>query len=137
MPVLLILLMLGLGGWAWWTGRLKGLTYEDGAAFVAFLLGLRLLTTGKALPGAVLMAGALLYAAWRRGRRERTVDTREARLLLGVSEQATLVEIREAHRRLIAAHHPDGGGSEEQAKRINAARDALVSELNRKPPRAS
>ncbi len=137
MPVF-ILLVLGVAGWAWWTGRLKGVTYEDAAAFVLFLLGLRLLTTGKMLPGAALMAGAMLYAAWRRGKRERTsVSANEARLLLGVSDHATLAEIREAHRRLITAHHPDRAGSADHAARINAARDALVSELNRKPPRAS
>lgn len=137
MPVF-ILLVLGVAGWAWWTGRLKGVTYEDAAALVLFLLGLRLMTTGKLLPGAALMAGALLYAAWRRGKRARTsVTTSEARLLLGVTEQASLADIRDAHRRLITTHHPDRAGSADEAARINAARDVLVSELNRKPPRAS
>ncbi|HEY0327355.1 MAG TPA: molecular chaperone DnaJ, partial [Allosphingosinicella sp.] len=31
------------------------------------------------------------------------------------------------HRRLIARVHPDAGGSEELARRINAARDALIA----------
>jgi DnaJ homolog subfamily C member 19 len=55
--------------------------------------------------------------------------------LLGVGERATLQEIRDAHRRLIARVHPDAGGSAELAIRVNAARDALIAELNR--PRAS
>ena len=46
--------------WAWWTGRLKNFTYEDGVAAAVFLLGLRLMTTGRVLPGSALMAGALL-----------------------------------------------------------------------------
>ena len=62
------LILLAAAGilWLWWSGRLKGLTYEDVAAGLIFLLGLRLLTTGRLLPGAALMAGSLLWAAWRR-----------------------------------------------------------------------
>ena len=132
MPGLVILFILGVGSWAWWTGRLKGFSYEDAAASVLFLLGLRLLTTGKLLPGALLMSGALFYAAWRRGQKlSASMGPAQARLILGVNENASLGEIRDAHRRLITSAHPDMGGSEERAKRINAARDCLVSELNR------
>jgi hypothetical protein len=46
MPILVAAVLAGLG-WAWWTGRLKGYTYEDGVALALFLLGLRLLTTGR------------------------------------------------------------------------------------------
>ena len=60
-----------------------------------------------------------------------------SRRLLGVGEGATLQEIRDAHRRLISRVHPDTGGSAELAHRVNAARDTLVAEMNRKPPRAS
>lgn len=54
----------------------------------------------------------------------------EARALLGVSTEATIDEIRAAHRRLIAKVHPDAGGSAGLATRVNAARDALIAELN-------
>ncbi|HEX8215150.1 MAG TPA: DnaJ domain-containing protein [Allosphingosinicella sp.] len=139
MPGILILAILAAAGWAWWTGRLKGLTYEDAIAGTSFLLGLRLLTTGKVLPGALLMAGALFWAAWRRGRRTRgpSISVAEARALLGVREDASLVEIRDAHRRLIAKVHPDLGGSAELAERVNVARDTLITEMNRGTPRAS
>ena len=139
MPPALILAILAAAGWAWWTGRLKGVTYEDAIAGVLFLLGLRLLTTGKLLPGAVLMAGALLWAAWRRRRKtpQPSISVGEARALLGVRDDATLAEIRDAHRRLITKVHPDAGGSAELAHRVNAARDTLVAELNRRTPRAS
>jgi hypothetical protein len=135
------LILLAAGGllWAFATGRLKGFTYEDGVAAILFLLGLRLFTTGKLVVGAALMAGALLWAAWRRQRpSSRPMPIADARRLLGVSEGATLQEIRDAHRRLIARVHPDVGGSAELAHRVNAARDTLLAEtMNRRPPRAS
>ena len=83
------------------------------------------------------MASALLWAAWRRSRPSRSRCRWRRARLLGVGEGATLDEIRDAHRRLIARVHPDAGGSAELAHRVNAARDTLLAELNRKPPRAS
>lgn len=124
--------------WAWWSGRLKGFSYDDVAAGLVFLLGLRFLTTGRLVPGAALMGSALLWAAWRRPRRPApTMAVEDARRLLGVREGATLTEIRAAHRRLIARVHPDTGGSAELARRVNLARDILVAEMNRRTPRAS
>jgi curved DNA-binding protein CbpA len=84
------------------------------------------------------MAGGLLWAAWRRRPRfPALMPVEDARRLLGVSEEANLAEIREAHRRLIARVHPDAGGSPELARRVNLARDTLVAELNRSPSRES
>jgi hypothetical protein len=134
-PIFFLAVAAGLG-WAWWTGRLKGFTYEDGIAAALFLLGLRLFTTGKLLPGAALMAGALLWAAYRR-RKLSSMSAADARKLLGDREDATLAEIRDAHRRLITRVHPDTGGSAELANRVNVARDTLVAEMNRRTPRAS
>jgi len=126
---------------AWWTGRLKSLTQDDIVAALLFLLGFELLMKGNLLPGAALMASSLLWAAWRRKPRAAAppppMPADEARRLLGLPADAGLAEIREAHRRLIARVHPDSGGSAELATRVNAARDALVAEMNRRPPRAS
>lgn len=136
--VALILLLAGGLLWAWSSGRLKSFTYEDGIAAALFLLGLRFLTNGRVLPGALLMAGALLWAAHRRRRRVRpAMPVEDARALLGVAPDATLADIRAAHRRLISRVHPDAGGSAELANRVNVARDTLVAELNRRTPRAS
>jgi hypothetical protein len=136
-PIFFLLAVAGLG-WAWWTGRLRGFTYEDGVAAALFLLGLRLFTTGKMLPGALLMAGALFWAAYRRRQvTSSAMSPADARKLLGVAEDASLAEIREAHRRLISRVHPDTGGSAELANRVNVARDTLVAEMNRRTPRAS
>ena len=138
MPAIFFLAVLGGLGWAWWTGRLKRFTYEDGVAAVLFLLGLRLFTTGKMLTGAVLMAGALFWAAWRRKQlAQDSMTPADARKLLGVSDEATLAQSREAHRRLITRVHPDSGGSAELATRVNGARDTLVAEMSRRTPRAS
>jgi hypothetical protein len=138
-PGLLFLVAAGALLWAWATGRLKRFTYEDGIAAAVFLLGVRLLTTGKLLVGAGLMAGALLWAAHRRRQLSRppAMPVEDARRLLGVSEAATLEDIRAAHRRLIARVHPDAGGSAELAERVNTARDTLITEMTRRTPRAS
>ncbi|HEX4738536.1 MAG TPA: molecular chaperone DnaJ [Allosphingosinicella sp.] len=134
------LVLLAAGGliWAWWSGRLRGLTTDDVAAGLVFLLGLDLLFRSALIPGAALMAGSLLWGAWRRrppGSDHMPVD--DARRLLGVGPDANLAEIRAAHRRLIARVHPDAGGSAELARRVNLARDTLVAELNCRTPRAS
>ena len=79
---------------------------------------------------------ALLWLWWRRSARPAAMSPREARDLLGVAADADLAQIRDAHRRLIAKVHPDSGGSDALASRVNAARDILVAELQRGPPRA-
>jgi DnaJ family protein C protein 19 len=135
----LVLVGAGLLVWAWFSGRLKGFTHDDVIAGLVFLLGLEMLFRGRLVPGAGLMAAGLLWAAWRRRRAESapSMALDEARRLLGVREGASLAEVRDAHRRLIARVHPDAGGSAELAHRVNAARDALVAEMNRRTPRAS
>jgi hypothetical protein len=90
----------------------------------------------------ILLAAAIIgviYLWWQsRGRRlPPPMPAADARRLLGLSEGASLEDIRAAHRRLIARVHPDAGGSAELAERVNAARDALLAEMNRKTPRAS
>ena len=50
----------------------------------------------------------------------------EAYQVLGLKPGATREEIRAAHRRLMATAHPDRGGSDWIAARLNQARDALL-----------
>ncbi len=50
----------------------------------------------------------------------------EAAKLLGLSVDADSGAVIDAHRRLIAKVHPDAGGSEELASRINQARDIML-----------
>ena len=50
----------------------------------------------------------------------------EAYQVLGLRPGATEAEIRAAHHRLMRAAHPDSGGSDWVATRINLARDVLL-----------
>lgn len=50
----------------------------------------------------------------------------EALAVLGLAAGATAEEIRAAHRRLMRAAHPDAGGSDWIAARLNLARDVLL-----------
>jgi preprotein translocase subunit Sec63 len=75
---------------------------------------------------AALAAG--LYLLWLRlARRPERMSASEARALLGVDSSASAEDIRQAHRRLIAKVHPDAGGSDALANRVNEARDVLLA----------
>ncbi len=87
----------------------------------------------------LLLGIAVAILLWLGARKSRASVMRpaDARALLGVQEDASLSDIRDAHRRLIAKVHPDAGGSQELATRVNQARDTLVAEMNRRTPKAS
>ena len=55
------------------------------------------------------------------------MSRREACEILGVNERASREEVQAAWKRLMARTHPDQGGSEGLAARVNAARDRLAS----------
>ncbi|KAK6148218.1 hypothetical protein DH2020_019130 [Rehmannia glutinosa] len=57
---------------------------------------------------------------------EQVMTRREAALILGVREHAVIEKIREAHRRVMVANHPDAGGSHYLASKINEAKDVLL-----------
>jgi len=65
--------------------------------------------------------------------RQRTVAPRaegmtdsEARAILGVSADASRAQINTAWKKVMARAHPDTGGTEGLAARVNAARDHLL-----------
>jgi predicted MFS family arabinose efflux permease len=60
-----------------------------------------------------------------RGRNRMTAD--EARAVLGVTATATRAEILSEYRRLMQTVHPDRGGTNYLASRVNEARDVLLA----------
>jgi hypothetical protein len=109
------------------------------AALGGLSLALLLILTGKGgiAVGALTLFGPLIYQKWRaaRGRRvgggtsrhsSSQMTREEAFEVLGLHPGASETEIREAHRRLMRGAHPDAGGSDWLAVRINLARDILL-----------
>ena len=74
----------------------------------------------------ILGLGIMIWMWWRGRKAGAPMGLDEARQLLGVKRGADAETIRAAHRRLVAAVHPDKGGSAELTRRINAARDTLL-----------
>ncbi|MBK5263953.1 MAG: DnaJ domain-containing protein [Alphaproteobacteria bacterium] len=137
------LILAGVAVWLWWTGKLKRITSRDGMAIGMGLIGALLLIKGKPLAGLAPMILTGLYALWRlrppvttRRIEPVSVDIVEARAILGVDENADPDAIRAAHRRLITLMHPDRGGTEALARKINTARDLLLRHYTEKqrPP---
>lgn len=116
------------------------------AAFGGIALAGLLLLSGRAPQalGALVLVGPLLWRRWQqRGsagggfgggtagtpppqRRSGTMTQAEAYEVLGLKPGASADEIHSAHRRLMRAAHPDTGGSDWLASRINQARDVLL-----------
>ena len=57
---------------------------------------------------------------------EEKMSKREAALILGVRESATLERIKDAHRKILIINHPDKGGSAYLGAKINEAKDLLM-----------
>jgi hypothetical protein len=87
----------------------------------------------------LIVALVVAYAGWRlwndalgRAPKRRATPAGDpaedaaARRLLGVDRAADEPTIRAAHRCLMAEAHPDRGGSPEDARALNAARDLLL-----------
>lgn len=98
----------------------------------AVLLGAGALAASKgAWVAAVGLAGAGLWLAVASRMRSPAAKTdglshAEARAILGVGAGASAEAINAAWRRLMGRAHPDQGGAEGLAARLNAARDRLL-----------
>ncbi|XP_048235866.1 mitochondrial import inner membrane translocase subunit TIM14-2 [Ricinus communis] len=58
-----------------------------------------------------------------------TMTKREAALILGIRESTPMDKVKEAHRRMMVANHPDAGGSHYLASKINEAKDLLLGKV--------
>jgi hypothetical protein len=100
--------------------------------FSAVLIGAGVLLAfrGAWLPAAGLVGAGLWLTVASRQRvlapRSEAMSEAEARSLLGVPATATPQEINTAWKRLMGRAHPDQGGTEGLASRLNAARDRLL-----------
>jgi len=100
--------------------------------FSAVLIaGAVLMAARGSWPAAAAFAGAGLWltlSSRQRPAAPRTeaMSAAEARSLLGVSADASRQDIQVAWKRLMARAHPDQGGTEGLASRLNAARDRLL-----------
>mmetsp|Transcript_1740 Transcript_1740/g.2667 ORF Transcript_1740/g.2667 Transcript_1740/m.2667 type:complete len:114 (+) Transcript_1740:177-518(+) len=57
---------------------------------------------------------------------ESKMNRKEAALILGVRENSSKEQIREAHKKIMLANHPDRGGSPFLASKVNEAKDVLL-----------
>jgi DnaJ family protein C protein 19 len=113
------------------------------AALAGISLALLLVLTGRGgiALGALTLFGPLIWQRWRAShpaattgsqqqapppRRQGNMTREEAYQVLGLLPGATEPEIRAAHHRLMRTAHPDSGGSDWLATRVNQARDVLL-----------
>lgn len=123
------------------------------AALGGIALALLLILSGRegiAL-GALVMFGPLIWRQWQAyrmsvggrsqqqsagsnqppPRRQSGMTPEEAYQVLGLNPGATEAEIRAAHHRIMRTAHPDSGGSDWLATRVNQARDVLLRQTRR------
>ncbi len=146
--VIALIFAIGAAGWLLWRSA-RGVKPGGGARNVTLLKGVVFLGLAAALFAAKLMPLAFmtLFAAaaitgielWR----DRTIkleeaaeksartpkvamQPQEAASILGIDLNAPPDDIRAAHKKLISQLHPDKGGTDYLAAKINDARDVLM-----------
>jgi hypothetical protein len=138
--VSLLVLMGALGAFSRaQVANIKQLLFWVAAIGGLLLAVLLLFTRGPAGLGVLVLLGPLLWS-WlgqrRLGRQSPgtagprpaggPMSRQEAYAILGLPAGASVADIRAAHRRLMRGAHPDTGGSDWLAARINQARDVLL-----------
>jgi hypothetical protein len=115
------------------------------AAFGGIALTLLLLLSGRGAQalGGLVLVGPLLWRKWHQRsagfgafgptgtpppppRQSSSMSRQEAYEVLGLKPGADEDAIHTAHRRLMRTAHPDAGGSDWLASRVNQARDVLL-----------
>ncbi|KAK3279306.1 hypothetical protein CYMTET_12799 [Cymbomonas tetramitiformis] len=93
--------------------------------------GLSVAAAALTARGAIVAYNAWLTApraakAFYKGGFEAVMTKREASLILGVREAAKPDKIKAAHRKIMIANHPDAGGNDFMASKINEAKELLL-----------
>lgn len=70
-------------------------------------------------------AESLATSKYYKGGFDAKMNKREASLILGVSPSASKQKIKDAHKKIMLANHPDRGGSPFLAAKINEAKDFM------------
>lgn len=97
-----------------------------GGAVLAASRGIWLAAIGMAGAGLWLAVQSRIRSAPLRAPVAERMSEAEARAILGVSAGASSQDVQTAWRRVMARAHPDQGGTEGLAARVNAARDRLL-----------
>lgn len=117
--------------WGWKAGRLRKPTKAEMLAGLIAIAGTVIAAKGKPLYGLPLFAVAMVVLNRARQPAAAAMPVNEALSLLDLPRNADAAAVRAAHRRLIARVHPDAGGSDELARRVNLARDTLLADRGR------
>ncbi|TCD69363.1 mitochondrial import inner membrane translocase subunit TIM14 [Steccherinum ochraceum] len=81
---------------------------------------------GRSLMRRGMLGGKGAAEQWVKGGFKSKMDRREAIAILGLKDNPTLrMRLKDAHRQIMLANHPDRGGSPYLASKINEAKDLL------------
>ncbi len=136
------LLVLLLGGMNWFTRAnpktLAWIVKYIGGGLLALAAVVMVLTGKIVLGGPLGLAALALFRGWigqprgrggqGRAKSDSRMTTAEAHEILGLKPGAGPDEIKAAHRRLMTKIHPDHGGSDYLAMKINQAKDFLLKQ---------
>lgn len=132
----LALLLLAAGAFARASvGTIKALLAWIAALAGLSLAGLLLLTgRGAVASTGLVLLGPLAWRYWQENRAKTAtaapfagkMGRKEALAVLGLNEGASESDIRAAWVRLMRVVHPDGGGTDWLASRVNQAKDVLL-----------
>ncbi|ELR21264.1 translocase of the inner mitochondrial membrane 14 isoform a, putative [Acanthamoeba castellanii str. Neff] len=81
------------------------------------------------LPKGMVPKGPSRMKSYYTGGFESEMTRAEAALILSVRQGASKEKIKMAHRRIMLANHPDNGGSDYVASKVNEAKDLLLKDL--------
>ncbi|CAA7266963.1 unnamed protein product [Cyclocybe aegerita] len=98
----------------------------------AFVLGVGAISAailGRSLVQRGLFVGRGAAQEWVKGGFRAKMDRKEAIAILGLKDGPKLrTQLKDAHRQIMLANHPDRGGSPYLASKINEAKDLLEKE---------